>query len=559
MEVGSSKVKVNWAKYPKRLSNSRRSGFDGRRNKQFSQEKGWRYKEQQNRTRRTEESVQRVKSAKVIKIEKVIDNLEWLERSLTCCSGTPRDIDSLRLMINNAFKEKIVVRDLGKFKFLLTMDSKETKESLKDEAKEMLNQWFYSFDDWEEADVCQTRRLWLEIVGLPIQLWSETNIRKIAELWGDVVLVDNETSTMESFASAKVVIDTLCMSPIEDEAIIQVEDKGFTVFVFEAKTEFIIFHSGPLDGGSPDPSISKANGHLGTDAQVNQVNPNLGDSRVDGINGTTQDDGAQIQNNGDSGLDLNLNSNSNFSQDVGHPWDGCNKATEATGVVGGNRDECGDGLNEDWGATTLEMAPLINAEAEGVSPVINTTVSSSSSKTRTAPISSNGYSKELVMLNQLSHDKGRLNRANSLEEEISDTSIRPDLSPEMDHAPSGFERPVAACVNGGGNEMVEDSQRNSAGGRVTRSQLKKSMAPASRKQRTSARKICKKNNEQDFIGRKSMDSVETTESMKQLAEEALRVGALLGIKVTSHKANAIKGLTDSLKAKNEACSTRARR
>jgi len=109
LEVGSTKAKVNWAKYPKRLSRSMRPRFDDRGNEQFSQEKDWRYKEQQGKIRMNEESVQRVKSAKVIKIEKAMDNLEWLERSLTCCSEIPRDIDSLRLMINNAFQEKIVV------------------------------------------------------------------------------------------------------------------------------------------------------------------------------------------------------------------------------------------------------------------------------------------------------------------------------------------------------------------------------------------------------------------------------------------------------------------
>uniref|UniRef100_A0A7C9ESH6 Uncharacterized protein n=1 Tax=Opuntia streptacantha TaxID=393608 RepID=A0A7C9ESH6_OPUST len=215
------------------------------------------------------------------------------------------------------------------------------------------------------------------------------------------------------------------------------------------------------------------------------------------------------------------------------------------------------------------MAPLIDTKAEGLSPAINTTISLSRSKTRTAPISSNGYSKELVMLNQLSHGRGRVYRANGLEEEVnqgehcsaqqsSGTSVLPDFSHGKDHAPPGFERQVAACDNGDGNEMAEDRQRNSAGRRVTRSQSKKSVAQASRKQRTSGRKISKKKNEQDFTGRKSVDSVETTESMKQLAEEALRVGEILGIKVIKHKANAIKGLTDSIKAKSGACSTRAR-
>jgi len=72
----------------------------------------------------------------------------------------------------------------------------------------------------------------LEIVGVPIQIWSEQNIRKIAENWGDVVFMEQETSKQESFASAKVIIDTLSVNLIEDEAIIQVEDKGFRVSVF---------------------------------------------------------------------------------------------------------------------------------------------------------------------------------------------------------------------------------------------------------------------------------------------------------------------------------------
>ena len=63
-----------------------------------------------------------------------------------------------------------MVRDLGKFKFLLTMESKEIKEKLKNEEAECLKQWFSSISDWAEEDVCKTRRLWLEIVGVPIQI-----------------------------------------------------------------------------------------------------------------------------------------------------------------------------------------------------------------------------------------------------------------------------------------------------------------------------------------------------------------------------------------------------
>ena len=51
--------------------------------------------------------------------------------------------------------------------------------------------------------------------------------------------------------------------------------------------------------------------------------------------------------------------------------------------------------------------------------------------------------------------------------------------------------------------------------------------------------------------------METTESMKLLAEEALEVGEILGVKVISHKANALKRITDSLKSNRVARSMRA--
>ena len=250
---------MQWAKYPKLLSHSMRSGHLVRGDKQLRKwERGfihkkmpvdgiWRSKQQPTVTKMDGEVIQMKKTAKVIEVEEVQDNLEWLGQSLTCISDTPRDIDSIRSSINNTFQEKIMVRDLGKFKFLLTMESKEMKEKLMTEEGERLKQWFSSISDWAEEDVCKTRRLWLEIVGVPIQIWSEQNIRKIAENWGDVVYVEQDTSTLESFSSAKVVIDTLSMSPIEDEAILHVQGKGFRVSVFEARTEFTIIHTGPLE------------------------------------------------------------------------------------------------------------------------------------------------------------------------------------------------------------------------------------------------------------------------------------------------------------------------
>jgi len=291
MAIGSMKVKVKWAKYPKRVGQSTRPGNSVRGEEQFRNCNHWkkgaipmklpadgvgRNNQQPARATMNDEYMQLKKTVKVVNVEAVQDNLDWLGRSLTCISDTPRDIESLRLTINNAFQEKVVVRDLGKFKFLLTMESKEIKERLKNEGDERLKQWFSSISDWAEEDVCQTRRLWLEIIGLPIQLWSEQNIKKIAENWGDVVLMEEESLKLKSFASAKVIIDTLSVFPIEDEAIVQVQNKGFRVSVFEAKIEFTIFHTGPLEevsSGSPTPKDKgKLAGMESVGVMENQVN-----------------------------------------------------------------------------------------------------------------------------------------------------------------------------------------------------------------------------------------------------------------------------------------------
>ena len=46
--------------------------------------------------------------AKVIQLEKVNENLEWLNKSLTCISELPRDVEEVRSLIQDAFTDKIL-------------------------------------------------------------------------------------------------------------------------------------------------------------------------------------------------------------------------------------------------------------------------------------------------------------------------------------------------------------------------------------------------------------------------------------------------------------------
>ena len=521
--AGSRSIRVSWAKYPKRLGKPSRHWRSVRRDELLTGN----FKDQP--------------SAKVIKVEAVQENLEWLGRSLICCSEVPRDIDSLRRSINEAFQEQILVRDLGHFKFLLTMDSKESKDRLKIEGKGRLEQWFYSFSDWVESDVCQTRRIWLEIVGLPIQLWSEFNIKSIAANWGDVVMVEKESTTLESLASAKVLIDTLSMHQIEEEAIIQVEDKGFKVFVFEAKTEVTIFHIGSLDEdcpGSVSPEVIGAIGIHSQDGVAGQFNQDEGNRQKDG--GGDQIDG------GDSCLNLNLKFNSDSLSPRGagklrgyHP-----QADTALILVEANRGACAEELIEGRVDGVLERAPLTAEETEGVeqrAPVIaegtegveqrimNETSQASVTRTKSAQLCDNDYSAEAVV--------------DEFGVEVNQSKARPAQMESDDSVPPGFEGCATKKGIIGRKGKTKRRYANPEEDiRVTRSQLRKTRT------QVTGRNITGRKNTVASSNTGGRQSIESTESMKQLAEEALKVGELLGVKVISHRANAVKRITDTLKA-----------
>ena len=144
---GSQAIRVHWARYLKSVKRASSPWQDRRRCEQIGcRERGhiqnrvynrerWGTKHQTRVTNLSEECVQQTKTTKVVQLEKVDENLDWLGRSLTCISNIPRDVEGLRNRIQNAFPKRILIRDLGKFKFLLTMESKEAQEKLINEGE----------------------------------------------------------------------------------------------------------------------------------------------------------------------------------------------------------------------------------------------------------------------------------------------------------------------------------------------------------------------------------------------------------------------------------------
>jgi len=93
--------------------------------------------------------------------------VEWLKRSIVCTSHEPRDIQTL----SSVGSLRLKIYSISKFKFLLTFSNEEQMEEVLPNHQE-LNQWFVEFQRWNKYEHCETRRVWLEIFGIPPHGWK---------------------------------------------------------------------------------------------------------------------------------------------------------------------------------------------------------------------------------------------------------------------------------------------------------------------------------------------------------------------------------------------------
>ncbi|KAJ8444434.1 hypothetical protein Cgig2_005956 [Carnegiea gigantea] len=91
---------------------------------------------------------------------------EWLNRSLLCTIDEPRDLGSLASAIIDGFGQCSKIYTLSSFNFILTLPTLELmEESLMNH--EELETWFYDIKKWAKDDFWDTRKVWLDMYGVP--------------------------------------------------------------------------------------------------------------------------------------------------------------------------------------------------------------------------------------------------------------------------------------------------------------------------------------------------------------------------------------------------------
>ena len=67
---------------------------------------------------------------------------------------------------------------------------------------------------WNQHDYYETKKVWLEIFGVPQHGWKCKNFKRIAELWGRLICLGKPITRTNSFESMKVFIVTTIFSTI---------------------------------------------------------------------------------------------------------------------------------------------------------------------------------------------------------------------------------------------------------------------------------------------------------------------------------------------------------
>ncbi|KAJ8446697.1 LOW QUALITY PROTEIN: hypothetical protein Cgig2_002859 [Carnegiea gigantea] len=209
--IRGSEIRVCMVKYDKGKIKGRKWNNNSRE-AQWSKgttRKAWRRKEQNHDWRRknadglkdpksTSGNQEEQQNERIMKGELNVEFKEWLNKSLVCTSEEPRDLGALATALISDFGQCTKICSLNKFKFILTFPSIEQMEEVLGNHDE-LGHWFINVERWDEYETCETRRVWIEIFGVPPRGWKGENFRRIAELWGRVVCLGKDIDNSDSF------------------------------------------------------------------------------------------------------------------------------------------------------------------------------------------------------------------------------------------------------------------------------------------------------------------------------------------------------------------------
>ncbi|MED6150381.1 hypothetical protein PIB30_071725 [Stylosanthes scabra] len=154
---------------------------------------------------------------------------ERLNRSLVGETLNPLNFEELSSAVMKDWHTLQEVKMMDSIKLLMTFDTVANMEEA--EKSCYLFNHFIEVRRWTTGEVNRVRRKWLEVTGLPTHGWMRENMMKIGEVWGKVILIQDDNG--KHFNSFRVLVDSNVGPGIQALASIVIEGECFQIFVKE--------------------------------------------------------------------------------------------------------------------------------------------------------------------------------------------------------------------------------------------------------------------------------------------------------------------------------------
>ena len=432
------------------------------------------------------------------------DFIPWLSRSLVCSSREYRDLATLANAIINNYGQCSRISALSGFKFILTYQSVEARDAALENHEE-LDLWFYEVKKWDRYEACSSRKVWLEIIGVPPHGWEWENFKKIADTWGYFICLGKPLIRTDAFDSMKVLIETDRLSFIEDDFILHIEDLGYRVHVKEVVSAGVVHQNVTSPQAQEDENIESNSEVPGFEDVAKSAAQEIDGAQSEhDFYPTAIAGGNQAAITDKEEGEVNSNLNSNFTKENEGPEGEKHMAS----LNSNTRTKTAHfSLNEDSGevmAAAKQMMPFKTVEKENDAQGMLAVNAEESTQEPPGFELRSRTQKTPTLMHETS---------NQAAVQTNDHGVDPILPPGFETREINARRPDQALKSGILNE--DQGEKNS--------------------------------NEEP----ENQQGTNSVDSCEKLAREALHIGQLLGIKVVRNEKAAIEGIKESLGKKKE--------
>ncbi|KAJ4844304.1 hypothetical protein Tsubulata_016206 [Turnera subulata] len=104
-----------------------------------------------------------------------------------------------RAEIKSIFASKglkdVVVGDMGGESVLIQFTSKEERDSFLGELPDWIDEYFQLFRAWQPGDEARNRKCWIQLKGVPLQVWSHEFFTSVSRRFGDLLKIAGVTDS----------------------------------------------------------------------------------------------------------------------------------------------------------------------------------------------------------------------------------------------------------------------------------------------------------------------------------------------------------------------------